>query len=303
MIDINNLHTIIKRLIRKKHGGFTPPGVIDKAINMASIDLFNQQMKEYRQTGRLPELLKNFKREATGTTTGNKLTISSEDAEIIAVQGHDGTNYYPCKIVTDQEWVERKIEMMELDPNTGKPYGFYIEEVEVTANNQELGQDVLGLAYANLVEDATGFRHEALVVDAAKFESKKLEDIFPDMEVSSLSEAEIPPTFINKKETVWTSDGSGSSSEYSNAPIVINDLSYGTSNGFHYIFNGIGDASWTLPAGSSRVKITNNTTMYFVSLSANGAETIGSSNPYEIGPETTIEFIWVDSLNKWVVEA
>ena len=60
MIAINDIHEFIKGLLKQNYGGFLSPEDIDRAVHSSSIDLFNQLIKEARETEKLPLLLKNF---------------------------------------------------------------------------------------------------------------------------------------------------------------------------------------------------------------------------------------------------
>jgi len=49
-ILIEDLHDFIRGTIKKNYGGFVSPNDIDRAINRAQFDLFDQLVKNYKKT-------------------------------------------------------------------------------------------------------------------------------------------------------------------------------------------------------------------------------------------------------------
>ena len=48
-IAIDKLHDFIRGTIKKNYGGFISPADIDRAINRAQIDLFDQLLENYKK--------------------------------------------------------------------------------------------------------------------------------------------------------------------------------------------------------------------------------------------------------------
>ena len=49
-IAIDKLHDFIRGTIKKNYGGFISPADIDRAINRAQFDLFDQLVENYKKT-------------------------------------------------------------------------------------------------------------------------------------------------------------------------------------------------------------------------------------------------------------
>lgn len=199
MININDAHQWVLKTLKKNYGGFLSPSDIDRAIHSASLDCFNQQMKLYKEIRKIPALLKTFKSKATSAPTLGIINISSADAEVFAVSVTVGGKEYPAKIVeSEEDWVSRKFEDMEVNPVTKLPLNHYLQEVEVTANDQELPEDFLGLQYAYVIETATSKRYEILTPDPKSFEKKTEDQIVPDPQRPD------DPLHLNRRRETYT---------------------------------------------------------------------------------------------------
>lgn len=135
MIDINEAHQWILNILRKNYGGFLSPAGIDRAINSASLDLFNQLVKGYRETQAVPELLKNFRKNNSFATTSRIANVPGASSEILAVSTIIDTVQYPARIVSsDQEWISRSYEDMDMDPRDNNPRHFYKQTQDYVLN-------------------------------------------------------------------------------------------------------------------------------------------------------------------------
>ena len=127
MININDAHQWILKILKKNYGGFHSPSDIDRAINSASLDVFNQLIKQFREgsDGNIPSLLKNFKLNITGSTTNRVLSIIGASSEVVAVSTVIDSVEYPAKVVkNDLLFNRRNYEDMEMDIRDGNPRHF-----------------------------------------------------------------------------------------------------------------------------------------------------------------------------------
>ena len=84
-ILIEDLHDFIRGTIKKNYGGFVSPNDIDRAINRAQFDLFDQLVKNYKKTELFDYdhiFLKQSNFSITSSDNGEK-TLSSIDANFI----------------------------------------------------------------------------------------------------------------------------------------------------------------------------------------------------------------------------
>ena len=84
-ILIEDLHDFIRGTIKKNYGGFVSPNDIDRAINRAQFDLFDQLVKNYKKTELFDYdhiFLKQTNFTLTSSDNGEK-TLSSIDANFI----------------------------------------------------------------------------------------------------------------------------------------------------------------------------------------------------------------------------
>ena len=84
-ILIEDLHDFIRGTIKKNYGGFVSPNDIDRAINRAQFDLFDQLVKNYKKTELFDYdhiFLKQTAFNLTSSDNGEK-TLSSIDANFI----------------------------------------------------------------------------------------------------------------------------------------------------------------------------------------------------------------------------
>tara|TARA_A100001201_G_scaffold101606_1_gene87241 strand:+ start:2953 stop:3648 length:696 start_codon:yes stop_codon:yes gene_type:complete len=84
-ILIEDLHDFIRGTIKKNYGGFVSPNDIDRAINRAQFDLFDQLVKNYKKTELFDYdhiFLKQSNFSITSSDNGEK-TLSSIDSNFI----------------------------------------------------------------------------------------------------------------------------------------------------------------------------------------------------------------------------
>jgi hypothetical protein len=119
MISTSNLHDWIRQIIKKSFGGFASPEDIDRSINSASVDLFNALIKQYRETDKLPDLLRNFKRQAAVSITAGAGTITAKiDLEVISAQVVEeatGNSFDVVIAYDDIKWTSRQLSDIVVD--------------------------------------------------------------------------------------------------------------------------------------------------------------------------------------------
>ena len=141
MITIHECHDWILGILKKNYGGFLSPNNIDRAINSASTDLFNQIVKNYKETNNLPDYVKAFKKDVTTAISSGEIPITGIDSEVIAVSTIINQQEFPARIaMSDQEFNSRKYSDMEMDGIDNNPLHYYKrqEEYVLTASSSQL---------------------------------------------------------------------------------------------------------------------------------------------------------------------
>jgi hypothetical protein len=135
MININDAHQWILKTLKKNYGGFSSPSDLDRAIESASIDVYNQLIKQFKEdsNGNIPSLLKNFSLNTTGSTTSRILTIAGASSEVISVSTVIDSNEYPARIAKNDLFFNRRnYEDMEMDVRDGNPRHLFKQEETYT---------------------------------------------------------------------------------------------------------------------------------------------------------------------------
>jgi hypothetical protein len=199
MISIEEVHNKILKILKKNYGSFITPSGIDEAVNSASIDLFNQECIRYKDSQTLPDILKRFKQRAQYTATAGIATTTSLDAEIISVLAIVGAKTFPTRIVqSETEWISRSMADLEIDQKTGEPLNFYIKELVITQQDQEIPQDFISACYAYLKETATSKKYDILLKNSKEFDSRNMAQLVEDPNKPE------EPFQLNKKEHIIT---------------------------------------------------------------------------------------------------
>lgn len=119
---INRIHQAVRLLTDQNGVQDLTPEEIDIAINNASVDLFHYLLSVYRETRKLPDLLRALKRSGTGTISSDTVSLSSftDIADMIAVSILVNSEEFPVEISRDDsQWLARSLR--DLVPDKDNP--------------------------------------------------------------------------------------------------------------------------------------------------------------------------------------
>lgn len=173
------LHTLIRDTLRKNKGGTITPALITEAVNSASVDLWRELVKDFRDTGLPNELLVPFKGKSLISASSNSATLSGKaGAAITGVSVIiSGKEYEALLLHSDLEWSKRNT------INRESPYLIKRKTYEHTVT-QPLPLPDDFLAHQNVLIWTNGTNeYEGIILEANKF-SDRINSTFlaPDSE-------------------------------------------------------------------------------------------------------------------------
>ena len=184
MISIQACHNWILKILKKNYGGFLSPNDIDRAINSSSTDLFNQIVKNYRETQNLPDYIKSLKKDVSQVLASGEISVTGIDSEIIAVSAIIGTEEFPARIArSDEEFNSRKYADMEMDAEDNNPLHYYKKQQEYTLT---AASDQLNDLPENFIrhikiffKDSLNVLHEGDILNDEEFSERLKSKIIP----------------------------------------------------------------------------------------------------------------------------
>lgn len=132
-MTINEKHEWIILLKRQGQGGYHTPGDIDRALNSASIDMFNEEKRLFEVNGFVSDNLSNFKTSATVTFTsgfGDKPAGYDYRTNAATISGTPSLNNLKVEIVPEGEWIERLSDPVDVVSST-RPICAIRDQIEI----------------------------------------------------------------------------------------------------------------------------------------------------------------------------
>jgi hypothetical protein len=136
-MDIQGMHEFINDLKNQGQGGYFSPEQIDRALNAASSDKFNEEKRQFELTQSISDDLNPFQKFGTVTLTSGLGDLPADydyatNAATISVTA--ALNNLPIDIVRDGEWVNRINDPISV-PSAEKPVLIIRNQIEVVPSS------------------------------------------------------------------------------------------------------------------------------------------------------------------------
>ncbi len=132
-MTIKEMHERIILLKRQGQGGYHTPEDIDRALNDASNDKYNEEKRMFELNGFISDNLSNFKTSSTVTFTsgfGNKPALYDYRTNAATISGTPALNNLKVEIVPDGEWIERLADPIDVVSET-RPICAIRDQIEI----------------------------------------------------------------------------------------------------------------------------------------------------------------------------